>query len=174
MRRQIAILGMFLVSVGASASDNTVNMFQATKEGAGAKAGSVAISNSADGAVFSVQLSGMAPGSNHGFHIHAVGNCDPKEKNGKLVPALAAGGHWDPEGTGRHEGWKGNGHMGDLPMLTADQNGNINTQVNAPRIKEIEALSGLALMVHAGGDNYSDTPKKLGGGGARMFCGIIN
>jgi len=28
-------------------------------------------------------------------------------------------------------------------------------------------------MVHAGGDNYSDTPAALGGGGARMACGVV-
>ena len=28
-------------------------------------------------------------------------------------------------------------------------------------------------MIHEGGDNYSDTPKPLGGGGARMACGVI-
>ena len=30
----------------------------------------------------------------------------------------------------------------------------------------------LALMLHAGGDNYSDQPAPLGGGGARMACGV--
>ena len=28
-------------------------------------------------------------------------------------------------------------------------------------------------MVHAGGDNYSDMPVPLGGGGARVACGVI-
>ena len=27
-------------------------------------------------------------------------------------------------------------------------------------------------MIHSGGDNYSDEPK-LGGGGARVACGVI-
>jgi Cu-Zn family superoxide dismutase len=43
----------------------------------------------------------------------------------------------------------------------------------APRIKDIQALKGHALMIHAGGDNYSDQPKPLGGGGARIACGVI-
>ena len=29
------------------------------------------------------------------------------------------------------------------------------------------------LAVHAGGDNHSDHPAKLGGGGARIVCGVI-
>jgi len=28
-------------------------------------------------------------------------------------------------------------------------------------------------MIHAGGDNHSDHPTALGGGGARMACGVI-
>jgi Cu-Zn family superoxide dismutase len=45
--------------------------------------------------------------------------------------------------------------------------------VLAPRLKKLEDVKGRALMIHAGGDNYSDTPAKLGGGGARMACGLI-
>jgi Cu-Zn family superoxide dismutase len=29
-------------------------------------------------------------------------------------------------------------------------------------------------MVHVGGDNFSDQPEPLGGGGARIGCGIAN
>jgi Cu-Zn family superoxide dismutase len=28
-------------------------------------------------------------------------------------------------------------------------------------------------MIHAGGDNHADHPAPLGGGGARMACGVI-
>jgi len=28
-------------------------------------------------------------------------------------------------------------------------------------------------MIHAGGDNYSDHPEKLGSGGARIACGLV-
>jgi len=28
-------------------------------------------------------------------------------------------------------------------------------------------------MIHAGGDNMSDKPEPLGGGGARYACGVI-
>jgi Cu-Zn family superoxide dismutase len=28
-------------------------------------------------------------------------------------------------------------------------------------------------MVHVGGDNYSDTPAPLGGGGGRLVCGVV-
>jgi Cu-Zn family superoxide dismutase len=44
--------------------------------------------------------------------------------------------------------------------------------LTAPRLKVADA-EGRALMIHAGGDNYSDQPKPLGGGGARIACGVV-
>jgi hypothetical protein len=32
---------------------------------------------------------------------------------------------------------------------------------------------GRSLLIHAGGDNYADQPAPLGGGGARVACGVI-
>lgn len=45
--------------------------------------------------------------------------------------------------------------------------------VVAPRITEIQALKGRALVVHVGADTYSDTPEALGGGGRRLACGVL-
>lgn len=49
---------------------------------------------------------------------------------------------------------------------------NATQPVLAPRLK-LSDLSGRALMIHAGGDNHSDQPAMLGGGGARIICGVI-
>ena len=51
-----------------------------------------------------------------------------------------------------------------LPVITAP--------VVAARLKMTD-LAGHALMIHAGGDDYSDKPEKLGGGGKRIACGVI-
>ena len=83
-----------------------------------------------------------------------------------------AGGHYDPGNTGRHEGPNGNGHLGDLPVLAVDATGTATVAIVAPRV-QLSDLAGRSLMVHAGGDNYSDTPSPLGGGGARVACGIV-
>ena len=106
--------------------------------------------------------------------IHEKPSCDPATDpaKGKLAAAQAAGGHLDPEKTSRHEGPTGLGHLGDLPALTVDNAGKATTPVVAPRLK-VSDLTGHSLMIHAGGDNYSDSPEKLGGGGERIACGII-
>ena len=43
--------------------------------------------------------------------------------------------------------------------------------VLAPRLNMAD-LKGRSLMIHAGGDNHADHPAPLGGGGARVVCGV--
>lgn len=148
-----------------------VTMKLATTDGSGKSIGSVTASQTSYGVVLTPDLSGLAPGI-HGFHVHQNPDCAPKEQDGKQVPALAAGGHYDPAKTGRHEGPYGNGHLGDLPAIFVVQDGTATYPVLAPRLK-LSDLKGRSLMIHAGGDNHADHPQKLGGGGARIACGVI-
>ena len=116
-------------------------------------------------------ISGLAEGP-HGFHIHENPSCDPKEKDGKMVAAGAAGGHFDPRHTGKHLGPLGGGHEGDLPKLVVDGDGIANETIIVAGVTT-QDISGRSVMIHEGGDNYSDTPAPLGGGGARIACGVI-
>ena len=124
--------------------------------------GSVEFVDSPFGLLIQPQLNNL-PAGVHGFHIHQNASCDNK--------GMAAGGHFDPQNTGKHLGPYGQGHLGDLPVLIVDADGNATLPTLAPRLKE-QDLKGHSLMIHAGGDNYSDIPKKLGGGGARLACGV--
>jgi Cu-Zn family superoxide dismutase len=147
----------------------TMNVLNDT--GVGASAGTVTISETPHGVVFTPALAGLAPGL-HGFHVHEVGNCASGMKDGKATPGLAAGGHFDPAASKHHGLPWGDGHLGDLPALYVDANGAANNPVLAPRLKMAD-LKGRALMVHVGGDNHADHPAALGGGGGRMVCGVI-
>jgi Cu-Zn family superoxide dismutase len=62
--------------------------------------------------------------------------------------------------------------LGDLPALYVDSNEKASLPILVPKL-HVNNLQGLTLMIHANGDNYSDTPP-LGGGGARVACGIIS
>lgn len=165
---------LFLASTlaaGAAMAQTTVPMHEVDAKGVGAEVGSVSISETRHGVVFAPQLKGLPPGI-HGFHVHENPSCEAGEKDGKPVAALAAGGHFDPEGSGKHgEPW-GDGHLGDLPALYVDADGAATQPVLAPRLK-LADLSGRSLMIHAGGDNHSDHPAALGGGGGRIVCGVI-
>lgn len=151
-------------------ADVVVPMTLVDEKGAGASIGQVTISESAYGLVFTPALHGLTPGM-HGFHVHANADCSPKEKDGKMVAALGAGGHYDPQKTNRHDTPWGDGHLGDLPPLFVDTSGNANQPVLAPRLKMAD-MKGRSLMIHVGGDNHADHPAMLGGGGARMACGV--
>lgn len=135
--------------------------------------GHVYVTESNYGLVFTPELKGLTAGL-HGFHIHENPSCVPKEKDGELIAGLEAGGHWDPHNTKKHGfPWSDEAHLGDLPALYTDVDGNANNPVLAPRIKTLAEIKGRSLMIHVGSDNHSDHPAPLGGGGARMACGII-
>ena len=148
-----------------------IDMHYVTKDGTGKRIGTVTAKETPYGTVFMPKLSGLSPGL-HGFHVHENPSCEAGEKNGKIVLGLGAGGHYDPGKTGSHKGPYAEGHLGDLPALYADTGGKAEHPLLAPRVK-LSDLRGRALMVHAHGDNYSDRPKPLGGGGGRIACGVI-
>lgn len=172
IRSKMCALALCFVPFAAGAADKTVAMDSVDAAGKGTSVGSVTISESRYGLVFTPALKGLSPGV-HGFHVHEKPSCEAQEKDGKKVAALAAGGHYDPAKTGRHGTPWGDGHLGDLPPLFVDANGDAGQPVLAPRLK-MSDLRGRSLMVHAGGDNHADHPAALGGGGARVACGVID
>ncbi|QXC56366.1 superoxide dismutase family protein [Vibrio mimicus] len=158
-----------LLSQPLFAQEMTVQM---TDLNSGQSVGTVTLSDSAYGMIFTPQLAGLSMGM-HGFHVHANGSCEASTKEGKTVLGGAAGGHFDPQNTGKHGyPWTNDNHLGDLPALYVDAQGQANQPVLAPRLK-MDDVKGKALMIHAGGDNHSDHPMALGGGGARIVCGVI-
>src|SRR5262249_6749460 len=96
----------------------------------------------------------------------------PGEQNGQRVAGLAAGGHLDPAATNKHLGPAGDGHKGDMPLLTVAADGTAAGPVTAPHLKVADA-QGHAIVIHAGGDHSSDSPAPLGGGAARIACGVV-
>jgi Cu-Zn family superoxide dismutase len=161
-----------VIALPALAADLTVTMYKATQDGTGAAIGTVTISDSDAGATFKLALHGLPPGP-HGFLVHQNADCGPTFINGVRIPAGAAGAPLDPDNTGKHEGPTGDGYLGDLPVLDVAADGTASQTLTAPRIKAIDVLKGHALIIHIGGDNYSDTPNLVGGTAGRLACGLI-
>jgi Cu/Zn superoxide dismutase len=132
-------------------------------QGVGKTVGIVTADDSIYGLLLTPNLRDLPPGV-HGFHIHELPMCDHK--------GTAAGAHFDPDHSAAHLGPYSHGHLGDLPVLIVGLNGRASLPLLAPRLK-LSDIAGRALMIHVGADNYSDTPEKLGGGGARLACGVI-
>ena len=168
----MVVLAWIAGAGAAAAVELRAEMHRATPSGPGEAVGTVTVADSAQGAVVKTDLNGL-PAGPHGFHVHENGSCQPATANGDTVPAGAAGGHFDPRHTGAHAGPQGSGHLGDLPVLQVAANGTATETLTAPRIIDVAALRGKALMIHVGGDNYSDQPAPLGGGGARIACGVL-
>lgn len=172
MRPRLASLAALLVLTGAAgAAETTVTLRAALPEGDGPELGTITLRVAGEGTLIVPDLHGI-PAGLHGFHLHEKGDCQPARKGGEVLPAGAAGDHYDPHDGESHTGpYDQSGHRGDLPALYADPTGAVTLPVLAPHIK-LNDFAGRALVLHAGGDNYSDTPP-LGGGGARLACGLV-
>lgn len=133
------------------------------------KVGEVVAVETGYGVAFYPNLKNLEAGI-HGFHVHQNPDCGATDKG----LGMKAGGHWDPTNAGKHSyPWSDNGHKGDLPALYVDKDGNATNPVLAPKIKTLNEIKNKSLMIHIGGDNHHDKPAALGGGGARMACGVI-
>ncbi|MCB1676511.1 MAG: superoxide dismutase family protein [Halioglobus sp.] len=161
-----------LAVAGGTHAAVEVTLHAVSPDGIGKLLGTVHLEDTRDGLLLLPGLSGLAPGE-HGFHVHERPLCEPAEKDGKVIAAGAAGGHYDPDNTGVHAGPYGAGHLGDLPVLEVNEKGIADQKLVAPRLT-VNDLSGRALVIHSGGDNYSDQPAPLGGGGQRVACGVAD
>lgn len=145
-----------------------VDMYQVTPDKVGKKIGTIKIRQLDEGLVFNPKILGLSEGL-HGFHIHQNPSCEPGEKDGEKVAALAAGGHYDPENTGEHAGPDGEGHLGDLPMLRVNSDG--TQQEIIVNGLQLDRIRNRSLVVHQGKDDYSTDP--AGNSGPRIACGVI-
>ena len=149
----------------------TADIILTAADGVGESVGILTLEDTDYGLLLTPNLASLSPGL-HGFHVHANPDCGPAAKEGQPVPGLAAGGHFDPNNIGEHKGPYRDGHLGDLPPLYVDASGRANVPVLAPRLT-VSQTRNHSLMIHAGGDNFSDQPSPLGGGGARAACGVL-
>jgi len=162
---------MMIAASQAMADEKRIQVNFVNDQGVGENIGTITVKDSKYGLILVPQLDRLPPGI-HGFHVHQNPDCGHMMAGSKPMAASAAGGHYDPMKTGKHEGPYGDGHLGDLPFLYADKDGKATGPVLAPRLK-VSDLKDRSLMIHVGTDNYSDNPEKLGGGGGRLACGVV-
>jgi len=113
-------------------------------------------------------ITGLEPGA-HGFHIHEFGDMSDGCKT--------MGAHYNPDAV--DHGHLGDGHVGDLGNIEADEKGNATFSIRADRVDLIgdRSVVGRGIVVHAdpddlgkGGDEES---LKTGNAGDRLACGVI-
>jgi len=116
------------------------------------------------------EIAGLAPGKEHGFHVHETGECS-------LPDFASAGEHLNPT-KDPHGGPKSAAkHLGDLPNLKADKDGRaaVDVMLQGATLEDKDGgpnqILGKALVVHAMPDDYKTQPS--GDSGGRIACGVI-
>jgi Cu-Zn family superoxide dismutase len=169
--RTTILAALATLAAGGAWADYRVDMNRIDVRGVGAPIGTIAVTEDAGGVRLTPDLKGLPPGT-HGFHVHQFANCGARERNGAVVAGDLAGDHWDPEHHGHHGAPGGQGHRGDLPVLTVGADGSARQPITVKGVK-LSELRNKSFVIHAGGDNQSDEPKPNGGGGDRIACGVV-
>ncbi len=114
-----------------------------------------------------VELSGLAPGSEHGLHVHDKGDCSAPD-------ASSAGPHFNPGNAPHGRAGTGAHHAGDLPSVVADAKGSVRADLELSGLT-LEpgptSIVGHALVVHRDPDDFTTQP--AGNAGPRVACGVI-
>ena len=130
-------------------------------------AGSVRFSEAAGGVRAHVELTGLAPNSEHGFHVHDKGDCSTPD-------AASAGGHFNPDGSAHGRAGAMAHHAGDLPSLRADAAGKVRIDLELRGLTLAPgptSIVGRSVVVHRDADDYTTQPS--GNSGPRTGCGVI-
>ncbi len=135
-------------------------------DNAGKETGTVNITETKKGRLFSISVTGLTPGW-HGVHIHGTGDCSDHEGHFKK-----AGGHAAAEGQ-KHGFLSDEGpHDGDLPNLWVAADGAGKAEYySESAARTMQDQDGSALMIHAGPDDYTTDPS--GNSGDRVACAVM-
>jgi Cu-Zn family superoxide dismutase len=128
--------------------------------------GTVSFTQHGDKVRVSAQVSGLAPGSEHGFHVHEKGDCSSAD-------GMSAGGHFNP-GAKPHGSLATDHHAGDMPNLKADAYGNASASFEVAGLTIGSGAADIVargLIVHRDPDDYKSQP--AGNAGPRLACAII-
>jgi superoxide dismutase, Cu-Zn family len=114
-----------------------------------------------------VNVQGLRPDSEHGFHIHEAGDCSSGD-------GMSTKGHFNPHGKPHGHHQSGERHAGDLPALKAGKDGRARLEMEMDIITVTPgpaSIIGRGLIVHADPDDYKTQP--TGNAGARLACAVI-
>jgi superoxide dismutase, Cu-Zn family len=130
--------------------------------------GSLQFAATSDGVQITGTVTGLAPDSEHGFHVHQTGDCS-------AIGFKSAGDHFNPAGVAHGSPTADPHHLGDIPNLRADAQGTaqVNVAIAGATLRDGAGndLVGKAAIVHAKPDDYTTQPS--GDSGDRIACGVI-
>lgn len=130
--------------------------------------GMLMLSETADGVKVTGNITGLNPGSEHGFHVHEVGDCSAPD-------ASSAGDHFNPTAQAHGDPHGDTHHLGDMVNLAVNDGGQAEVDVTLEGLRLTgpadRSANDRAVVVHAQRDDYKTQPS--GASGDRIACGVI-
>lgn len=130
--------------------------------------GDLMLAPDAGGVHITGTISGLKPGSEHGFHIHETGDCSAPDFK-------SAGGHFNPGGMEHGNPNSATHHAGDMMNLAVSDAGTATLDVTVPGVTlgdgGTDDVMNRAIIIHAKPDDYTSQPS--GDAGDRVACAVI-
>lgn len=168
---RVIIFASFLLFLLVACHENVktakdIQMYDAS----GDMIGTAKLSEQPEGIKIKLELEGLTPGF-HGIHVHEYGKCEGPDFK-------SSGNHFDPEGNKHGLMHPEGAHLGDLPNISADENGEVHAEL---MLDDATLLSGKHSLVEDEGTSLiiskeqDDGISQPGGdAGERIACGIIS
>ena len=167
MRHRLTALIAALAALTVESAAADINVTLEPKSGSNVR-GQLKLAEDTRGVRITGELNGLSAGQ-HGFHIHAIGDCSAQD-------AASAGEHFNP--SGKHHGGlqSKERHAGDLGNIQANASGTAKVDVTGAGLSlagdRPDSIRGRALVVHAKTDDQKSDP--AGNSGDRVACGVIS
>lgn len=136
---------------------------------AGDEVGTAKMSEQPNGIEIKMKAKGFTPGP-HGLHVHEIGICEG--------PAfISSGNHFNPDDKEHGLLNEKGAENGDLPNVSASNEGEIKAKIVAPNLsfqegkKTLRRKDGTSLIITEGPDDGMTQP--AGNSGKRIVCGVI-
>ena len=129
--------------------------------------GTVNFVQSGDKVMISLDIKGLKPNAEHGFHVHDKGDCSSGD-------GMSAGGHFNPLSAAHGGHHTTTHHVGDLPSLETNASGIARFYFESTSIAVGTGDSnivGRSLIVHRDPDDFTTQP--TGNAGPRLACAVI-
>jgi superoxide dismutase, Cu-Zn family len=161
----IALASALAAGCAVNGGPSATAQLQSTK--GNTASGVVNFVQNGDKVMVSLEIKGLKPNAEHGFHIHDKGDCSSGD-------GMSTGGHFNPSTKGHGAHGVGEHHAGDLPALKADAAGMVKMSFESSTINVGMGASniiGRGMIVHKDPDDYKTQP--TGNSGARIACAVI-
>ena len=134
----------------------------------GQEIGEATLAHTPNGVVVEIDVEGLPAEQWVAVHVHENGECDPE---GGFD---SAGGHFNPADVDHGYYSETGPHAGDMPNQYVAADGTLKAHVMNPHVVlggAQDNMTGRALMIHAGADDYESQPS--GDAGDRLACAVI-